>query len=277
MSTLFVVATPIGNLQDLSPRAADTLRAVPLIAAEDTRVSRKLLNHTGSAARMLSYNENSPPNRLQQLLEHLDSADVALVSDAGTPGVSDPGAVLVREAITRGHTVSPIAGPSSVTTALSASGFGADRFVFLGFPPRKKAERREFLAENLALPMTLVLLEAPHRILQTLADIAAVAQERQLAVCRELTKLHEELFYGTAEAALEHFVQPRGEFVVVISAGTPESTDLTDDQITAVAMSMLEAGLTGRDAVQQVIAETGAPRSRVYQIVLAAQKSKQGA
>ena len=272
MSTLFVVATPIGNLQDLSPRAAETIRTVPLIAAEDTRVSRKLLNHTGSAARIVSYNENSPPNRLKQLLSHLETADLALLSDAGTPAVSDPGAELVREAIAAGHTVSPIAGPSSVTAALSASGFNGDRFIFLGFPPRKKAERRQFLAENLALPMTLVALEAPHRVNQTLADIAAIAPEREIAVCRELTKLHEEVFRGTADAALKHFVQPRGEFVMVISAGPP-AAGVTDDQITSVAMSAFKVGLRGRDAVRQVIAETGAPRSRVYAIVLATQQS----
>ena len=226
---------------------------------------------------MLSYNENSPPNRLRQLLEHLESANLALVSDAGTPGVSDPGAVLVREAVARGHTISPIAGPSAVTAALSASAFSGDRFAFLGFPPRKKAERRQFLAENLALPMTLVLLEAPHRVHQTLADIAAVTPERELAVGRELTKLHEELFHGSAEAALAHFVQPRGEFVIVIAAGSATATELTDDQITLAARSVLEAGLRGKDAVQQVIVETGAPRSRVYPIVLAEQKSRTGA
>jgi 16S rRNA (cytidine1402-2'-O)-methyltransferase len=273
MSTLFVIATPIGNLRDLSPRAADTLQAVPLVAAEDTRVSRKLLNHTGSAARMLSYNENSRPNRLRQLLEHLESADLALVSDAGTPGVSDPGAVLVREATAAGHTVSPIAGPSAVTAAMSASGFSGDRFAFLGFPPRKNAERQQFLIENLALQMTVVLLEAPHRILQTLADIAVVAPEREMAVCRELTKLHEEVFQGTADAALKHFANPRGEFVIVLSASPEIANGITDDAITAAARRALEAGLRGRDAIQQVIAETGAPRSRAYVTVLAIQQS----
>ncbi|MDA0231976.1 MAG: 16S rRNA (cytidine(1402)-2'-O)-methyltransferase [Chloroflexi bacterium] len=272
MSTLFVVATPIGNLQDLSPRAAETLRTVPLIAAEDTRVSRKLLNHAGSSARMLSYNENSPPGRLRQLLEHLESADLALMTDAGTPAVSDPGAILVREAAEAGHKITPIAGPSAVTAALSASGFGGDRFAFLGFPPRKQAERRQFLAESMALPMTLVVLEAPHRFRKTLEDIAAIAPDRELAVCRELTKLHEEVFRGTADSALRHFAQPRGEFVVVLSAGPVTAVTITDELIVTTAESVLKAGLRGRAAVQQVIAETGAPRSRVYPIVLAAQR-----
>lgn len=274
MSTLFVVATPIGNLQDLSPRAAETLRTASLIAAEDTRVSRKLLNHVSSNARMLSYNENSPPSRLHQLLKHLESADVALVTDAGTPAISDPGAVLVKEAAAAGHAVTPIAGPSAVTTALSASGFGGDRFAFLGFPPRKKTERLQFLTENLALPMTVVLLEAPHRIQKTLEAISEVEPDRAIAVCRELTKLHEEVFRGTAAEALEHFYQTRGEFVIVVSAGPAISTEISDEQITHAALAAFESGQKGRAAVEQVISQTGAPRSRVYAIVLAAQKTQ---
>ncbi len=267
-----VVATPIGNLQDISLRTIDALKSVPLIAAEDTRVTRKLLNHIGSTARTISYNENSPPNRLRQLLDHLESADLALVTDAGTPAVSDPGSVLVRKAAEAGHTVSPIAGPSSVTAALSVSGFDSARFAFLGFLPRKKNERQRELEENARLPMTLVLLESPHRVLQTLQDIDSVIPERELVICRELTKLHEEVFRGTAEAALSHFDNPKGEFVVLVAPSTDSDPGVTDEQIAEAAQDAIADGLKGKSAVEQVMAKTGAQRSRAYPAVLAAQK-----
>jgi 16S rRNA (cytidine1402-2'-O)-methyltransferase len=273
MSTLFVVATPIGNLQELSPRAIDVLRNVPVVAAEDTRVSRKLLTNSDSKARLISYNDNSPQGRLNELLQLLESGDIAMLSDAGTPGISDPGAALVSEAAEAGHTVSPIAGPSSVTAALSVSGFVADRFMFLGFLPRKTAERRRTLSTYITLPVTLVLLEAPHRLRDTLTDIAGVVPGRRLAVCRELTKLHEEIFRGSATEALEHFTQPRGEFVIVIEPGEIEVTEITEEQIAEAAITAIASGLSGRDAVEQVMAATGAARSRVYPAVLAAQSS----
>jgi 16S rRNA (cytidine1402-2'-O)-methyltransferase len=271
MSTLFVVATPIGNLQDLSPRAIEVLRNVPVVAAEDTRVSRKLLTMADSKARLISYNENSPSERLAELIQLLESGDVAMLSDAGTPGISDPGAVLVSEAAKAGHTVSPIAGPSAVTAALSVSGFGADTFMFLGFLPRKTAERRHTLSSAAALPVTLVLLEAPHRLRDALQDIEFVVPDRQIAVCRELTKLHEEIFRGTSKEALAHFTQPRGEFVIVIAPGEPQSTENTDEQIAAAAREAISTGLSGRDAVEHVMTVTGATRSRVYPVVLAEQ------
>ncbi len=273
MSTLFVVATPIGNLQELSPRAIDVLSNVPVVAAEDTRVSRKLLTNSDSKARLISYNDNSPQGRLNELLQLLESGDIAMLSDAGTPGISDPGAALVSEAAEAGHTVSPIAGPSSVTAALSVSGFVADRFMFLGFLPRKTAERRRTLSTYITLPVTLVLLEAPHRLRDTLTDIAGVVPGRRLAVCRELTKLHEEIFRGSATEALEHFTQPRGEFVIVIEPGEIEVTEITEEQIAEAAITAIASGLSGRDAVEQVMGATGAARSRVYPAVLAAQSS----
>ncbi|MDA0676772.1 MAG: 16S rRNA (cytidine(1402)-2'-O)-methyltransferase [Chloroflexi bacterium] len=271
MSTLFVVATPIGNLQELSPRAIEVLRQAPVVAAEDTRVSRKLLTMSDSKARIISYNENSPPGRLVELLQLLESGDVAMVSDAGTPGISDPGAALVSEAAKAGHIVSPIAGPSAVTAALSVSGFSADTFIFLGFLPRKTAERRRTLSSYTSPPVTLVLLEAPHRLRDTLDDINYVVPDRQLAVCRELTKLHEEVFRGTTDEAIQHFTQPRGEFVIVIAPGDVVVTEATDEQIAEAASAAIASGLSGRDAVEQVMTATGAARSRVYPAVLAAQ------
>lgn len=273
MSTLFVVATPIGNLQDVSLRTLEVLKSVPLIAAEDTRVTRKLLNHIGSNVRTISYNENSPPSRLRQLLDMLESADLALVTDAGTPAISDPGSALVREAAKAGHTITPIAGPSSVTTALSVSGFDSTKFIFLGFLPRKKADRQKELELSLKLPVTLVLLESPHRVLQTLDDIDSIAPERDLVICRELTKLYEEVFRGVASEALAHFENPRGEFVILVAPSTEAETELTDEKIAESARSAVEHGLTGKSAVEQVIAETGAPRSRAYPAVLEAQNA----
>lgn len=272
MSTLFVVATPIGNLQDISLRMLDVLKSVPLIAAEDTRVTRKLLNHIGSEVRALSYNENSPPSRLKQLLDHLESADLALVTDAGTPAVSDPGSALVRAAADAGHTVVPVPGPSSVTAALSVSGFDSTKFVFLGFLPRKKTDRLRVLQESTRLPMALVLLESPRRVLQTFQDIESVAPERELVICRELTKLHEEVFRGTAGDALDHFQNPRGEFVILVAPAIATETGVTDERITDAARSAILDGLSGKSAVERVIAETGAPRSRAYPAVLEAQK-----
>ena len=271
MSTLFVVATPIGNLQELSPRAISVLRSVPIVAAEDTRVSRKLLTMADSKARLVSYNENSSPGRLTELLQLLETGDIALLSDAGTPGISDPGAALVSAAAQAGYTVSPIAGPSALTAALSVSGFGADTFMFLGFLQRKTAERRHTLSSAVALPVTLVLLEAPHRLRETLADIDYVVPGRLIAVCRELTKMHEEIFRGTSKEALEHFTQPRGEFVIVIAPGELKSTAITEEQIAAAASEAIASGLSGRDAVERVMTATGATRSRVYPAVLAAQ------
>ncbi len=272
MSTLFVVATPIGNLQDVSLRAVEILKSVPLIAAEDTRVTRKLLNHIGSKVRTLSYNENSAPNRLRQLLEHLESADLALVTDAGTPAVSDPGSKLVREAAAAGHIVTPVPGPSSATAALSVSGFDSAGFAFIGFLPRKRAERKKELAQIIDLPMTLVLLEAPHRVRQTLESLSEVAPERDLVICRELTKLYEEVFRGGPEAALNHFENPRGEFVILIAPAPESRLELTDDEIRDAAQRAVSDGLSGRSAVQHVISETGAPRSRAYPAVVEAQK-----
>jgi 16S rRNA (cytidine1402-2'-O)-methyltransferase len=271
MSTLFVVATPIGNLQELSPRALQVIRDAHVVAAEDTRVSRKLLTMADSSARLVSYNENSPPGRLAELLELLETGDIALLSDAGTPGISDPGAALVCAAAKAGHTVSPIAGPSAVTAALSVSGFGADTFMFLGFLPRKTAERRHTLSSAAALPVTLVLLEAPHRLRDTLEELEFVVPDRRLTVCRELTKIHEEIFRGTSKEALAHFTQPRGEFVIVMAPGEPQSTEITDEQIAAAAIEAIASGLSGRDAVEQVMTATGVARSKVYPAVLAAQ------
>ena len=269
MGNLYVVATPIGNLGDLSPRATEVLRAVPLIAAEDTRVTKKLLNHIESGARLTSFHENSPPQRVDELLSHLDEADLAVVSDAGSPGISDPGAALVSRAAEAGHSVIAVPGPSSVIAALSVSGFAGDRFLFLGFTPRKSSERRQLFAEHATFTAPIVFFESPHRVRETLKDLASALPDRAVAVCRELTKVHEEVFRGTAEEAATYFDAPRGEFAIVIAPGEAVSTEITDERITSSIESHLSAGLKGRNLVEAVIAETGAPRSRVYPMTLA--------
>ena len=221
--TLYVVGTPIGNLEDLSPRAARVLRTVALVAAEDTRVTRRLLNHLEARPRLVSFHEHNWRERLEPVLQALEEGDAALVSDAGMPGVSDPGRELVAAAAARGVRIESVPGPSAVTTALAVSGLPADAFQFLGFLPRRRRERQARLREAAASPLTLALFEAPHRLRATLEDITLIFGERPIAVCRELTKLHEEVFRGTAAAALEHFDAPRGEFALVIAGASPEA------------------------------------------------------
>ena len=210
MPNLYVVATPIGNLEDISARALRVLgRGGDVIASEDTRTTRKLLTHFGIRTRMLSFQEHNAAARIPQLLQALSDHDVALVTEAGTPGVSDPGASLVAAAQSQGASVVPIPGPSAVTAAVSVSGFSGDRFRFIGWPPRRAVDRRR-LFESLADGQdALVALESPRRVLATLASMLAAWGDRRVAVCRELTKLHEEVFYGTLQEAINYFALPR--------------------------------------------------------------------
>lgn len=225
MSTLYLIATPIGNLEDISPRALRLLGEVAMIAAEDTRVTRHLLNHFGIATPLATYTDayqRQKAGRQDRVLQALDAGqDVALVSDAGTPGLSDPGYELVRAVLAAGHAVQAIPGPSAVATALVASGLPADRFLFVGFLPRKAGERRSLLAELADEPGAWVAFEAPHRLLDALADLLAVLGDRQMAVARELTKRFEEVWRGPVSQALAHYTAnpPRGEITLVV-AGT---------------------------------------------------------
>jgi len=216
---LYVIATPIGNLSDISPRALETLRNVDLLLCEDTRVTRKLLNRFEINAQTESYREHNHETKLGRVLELLqDEKDVGLVSDAGTPGVSDPGSRLVRDLLAEEPELNIVAipGPSAVTAAVSAAGFPADAFTFLGFPPHKKG-RNALFRDALEYPHPVVLYESPHRILKALNAIAELAPERRLCVQRELTKLHETTYRGTAEEILGMLSEkPRGEFVIVI-------------------------------------------------------------
>ncbi len=263
--TLYVVTTPIGNLEDLTPRAARILGEVGLIAAEDTRQTRKLLNHLGLKTRTVSYNQHNAGSRSRALLDALRDGDIALVTDAGAPGVSDPGALLVSEAAAAGFRVVTAPGPSAVTAALSIAGLPADAFHFAGFPPRVGKARRAALADAARHRETLVLFEAPHRLRASLADILTVLGDRRIAVCRELTKLHEEVFRGTVAEALAYFSAPRGEFVLVIEGASGETFDApSDEQVASAMASAREEGLSRRDAAAQVAVELGVPRRRAY-------------
>ncbi len=271
MGTLYLVATPIGNMEDITLRALRVLREVSLIAAEDTRTTRKLLTHHGISARLLSYSEHNMKARTPQLLAALDAGDVAFASEAGTPGVSDPGYELARAAIEARHRVVPLPGASALLAALSVSGLPMRQFTFLGFLPRRSSERRRLLASLKAEPRTIVAFESPHRILATLEDILAVLGDRRIAACRELTKLHEEVFRGAASEALSHFQEPRGEFTLVIE-GAPAGGRLRaperGEEAEAVARELLAelraAGVKGREAARRVAAETGLSQREVY-------------
>lgn len=275
MGTLYVVGTPIGNLEDLSLRAARVLGQVGLVAAEDTRVTRRLLNHLGIRPKLTSFHQHNFQQKLDSLLRALDYGDVALVTDAGMPGVSDPGAELVGRAASEGFSVESVPGPSAVTTALAASGLPGDAFDFLGFLPRRRKDREGRLREYVSNAHTMVLFEAPHRVRATLADLNQVFGSRWMVVCRELTKLHEESFRGTAAQALEHFTAPRGEFVLVISGtgeiGDPSPDTRSEDLDAEVQTYLIElkgSGVRVKDAVAHAAAAYGLPKNRVYELWL---------
>lgn len=264
MGTLFIVATPIGNLEDISARALRVLSQVALVAAEDTRTTRSLLDHYGIRARLVSFTDHNKRRVIPRLLAALDGGDVAVTSEAGTPGISDPGHDLVVAAIAAGHTVTAVPGPSAVLAALVVSGLPAREFTYLGFLPRAAADRRRKLTEAACEPRTLVLFESPHRLRATLADVAAAFGDRPLAVCRELTKLHEEVFRGTAREALAHFVAPRGECTLVI-AGAPEAPPPDEADALRRLAALKRRGARVGVASAAVARETGVPRRALYE------------
>jgi 16S rRNA (cytidine1402-2'-O)-methyltransferase len=217
---LYVIATPIGNLEDISLRALRLLREVKLIAAEDTRTTRRLLNAYDIKTPLTSYHEHSKRAKLDYLLGYLEEEDMALVSEAGMPGLSDPGYELIVAAIGRGISVVPVPGASAVVTALVVSGLPTDQFLYLGFLPRRQGQRQRLLSSIVDEPRTIVAFETRHRIREALSDIEEVLGDRRLSVCRELTKVHEEIFRGRVSQAKEHFAEPRGEFSLVIEGKT---------------------------------------------------------
>lgn len=268
--TLVLVSTPIGNLGDLPPRAVEALAGAALICCEDTRRTGKLLAHAGvRGVRMAVTNEHTEHGRIAEVLDLLAAGrTVAVVTDAGTPGISDPGERLVRAAIDAGHAVSAVPGPAAFTMALVVSGLPTSRFVMEGFLPRSGAERTRRLAEVAGEPRTVVLYEAPHRVARTVADlVAACGPDRHLVLARELTKLHEEVWRGTLAEAVAHLAasEPRGEYVVVL-AGAPPAAAADDDAIRAALLDALADGESRSSAVATVVATLGVAKRRVYDI-----------
>ena len=270
MPVLYIVSTPIGNLEDITLRALRVLREVGMIAAEDTRVTRKLLSHYDIHSRLTSFNEHNQSARLPELLTILQANDVALVCDAGTPGVNDPGRALVQSASEKGIEVVVIPGASAVTSAVAVSGLVEEAFFYLGFLPRKKGERKALLASLALENRPTISFESPRRLQQSLKDILETIGDRRIAVCREMTKLHEEVFRGTVSEAIEHFEQPRGEFTLVIEGKATGKQDDTDAE--ELALSLLDGlrvqGAGARHAVEHVTAVTGLSRRQVYRMWL---------
>ncbi len=275
MPTLYVVATPIGNLEDVTLRDLRVQGEVSLIAAEDTRTTRKLLARhgigslpTGRQVRLVSYNEHNKAARRPQLLAALRDGDVALVSEGGTPVISDPGHDLVTAALEAGFTVTPIPGPSAITAALAVSGLSTRQFTYLGFLPRRAGERRRLFASLRDDPRTIVAFESPHRLLRSLSDMHAEWGDRRIAVCRELTKAFEEVFRGSVSEALEHFAdRPRGEFTLVVEGSTgPAAPDL--EEVRRDLRQRRSDGEPAKRAVAEVARRYGLPHRQVYRMWL---------
>lgn len=277
MGILYLVATPIGNLEDITLRALRVLKQVTLIAAEDTRSARNLLTHFGIATQVTSYFEHNKLAKLDRILAELERGDVAVISEAGMPGLSDPGYELVRAALDRGIRVVPIPGANALTTALVASGLPTDQFVYLGFLPRQKSARRKLLQSVGDEPRTLVAYEAPHRVRASLDDIADILGNRAICTARELTKVYEEFFRGSVDEARERFAKtaPRGEFTLVIEGKTDDERRKMKDKepwddahIREAVRDLIAAGMPRTDAVKRVARESGRERRAVYELAI---------
>jgi len=273
VGTLYLVATPIGNLQDITGRALEILKQVRLVAAEDTLQTRKLLDHYQIHTPLISYHEHNKLARLAEVLAALEEADIALVSDAGTPALNDPGYELVKAALQAGYQVSPIPGPCAPLAALVASGLPTDAFLYLGYLPRKTSERRTLLGKIAGLPYTLVFLETPHRLLSALQDLQSVLGDRSIAVARELTKLHEEILRGSLSQALAHFsAQPaRGEITLVIE-GNKAQVAWSEEQVRSSLEKLLAEGYSATQSAAEVADRSGWPRRTLYRMVMELKK-----
>lgn len=269
MGTLFIVPTPIGNLEDITLRALRVLREVALIAAEDTRTSRVLTRHFDIDTPMTSYHEHNKLTKLAAIFAALDTGDVALISDAGTPGISDPGFDLIAAALDQGYEVAPLPGACAITTALIGSGLSADSFRYVGFLPRKTAALREQLQSLNASRETIVAYESPYRLAETLAQIADVmGAERRVCVARELSKKFERFYRGGAGELRDHFAtdNPRGEVTLVIAGADPGDTVWTEQQVRAALNRRLEAGDSLSRAAREVAKLAGWAKNKVYQL-----------
>jgi 16S rRNA (cytidine1402-2'-O)-methyltransferase len=280
MATVYLVSTPIGNLGDLSPRARETLAQVPRILAEDTRRTRPLMTRLGLSATLVSLHAHNEAERIEEVLGWLAGGeDVALVSDAGTPLVSDPGERLVEEVLASGHQVVPVPGPSAILAALVASGLPTGRFTFLGFLPRKGAQRQELLDRLASAPETTVVFESPERLVLLLEELLAVSgSRRRCSVARELTKLHEEIVRGTLEELRDHFRSrpARGEVTLVLEAAPDEADSPHVDRAAAAALAdaLLEEGLSPSRAAREVARRLRISRNRAYDVVQSRARSR---
>ena len=273
---LYLCPTPLGNLKDITLRVLETLQQVSLIAAEDTRRTRKLLSHYDIHTPLLSYHEHNKTAKTEQLIARLSAGQtVALVSDAGTPGIADPGEELVQAAIAAQITVVALPGPVAAITALTASGLPAVPFVFYGFLPAHGAERKARLAQVMSEEKTVILYEAPHRLRKTLTELCRLDPRRQVVVGRELTKLHEEYLRGTLEAICKHFaaVEPRGEFTLLLAGAEPKASEPAQDPW-QVAEQYLQEGLSTREAARKAAQATGYARNELYRYLIEKKKSE---
>lgn len=266
MATLYVVPTPIGNLEDMTLRALRVLREVRLIAAEDTRTTQVLLRHYDINTPLTSYHEHNKLSKLDRIFEALAAGDVALVSDAGTPGISDPGYELIGAVIEAGWRVEPLPGPNALLPALVGSGLPSDQFVFIGFLPRKDKALRAALESILSETRTVIAYESPKRLMATLAAIEAIMPERRLCVARELSKIHEEFVRGSAAEIRAHFErQPlKGEIVLMIGGAVISEADWSEDEVLAALDNLLDAGESLSRAAKEIALQSGWPRREVY-------------
>ena len=270
MGTLYLVATPIGNLEDMSPRAVRVLREASLIAAEDTRHTRKLLKHFEIETPLTSYFEHNKLNKLDFILDKLSQGDVALVSDAGTPAINDPGYELVRAALASNHDVVPVPGPSAPVTALAVSGLPTDSFLYLGYLPHKSSERRKFAGQVVDLPYTLIFFESPHRIVESLEDLLSILGDRKICVAREMTKLFEEYWRGTIGGAVEYFKSQtvRGEFTLVIEGKKKEErSQWTEAELLTAIQSALQSEKSAKDISVELAEQSGWNKKEIYSLI----------
>jgi len=270
MGTLYLVATPIGNLEDISPRAIRILREASLIAAEDTRHTGKLLKHFEIETPLTSYFEHNKLNKLDFILGKLSSGDVALVSDAGTPAINDPGYELVKAALASNYDVRPVPGPSAPVAALAVSGLPTDSFLYLGYLPHKTSERHKFVGQIANLSYTLIFLESPHRIVESLEDLLSILSDRRICVAREMTKLFEEYWRGTLSGAVEYFKsQPaRGEFTLVIEGKTKEEKGMwTEEELLAAIEKELLSEKSAKEISVELAEQSGWNKKDVYRLI----------
>jgi len=270
MGTLYLVATPIGNLEDMSPRAVRILKEASLIAAEDTRHTGKLLKHFEIETPQTSYYEHNKASKLDHIIEKLASGDVALVSDAGTPAINDPGYELVSATLASGFDVVPVPGPSAPITALTASGLPTDSFLYLGYLPHKTSERQKFVGQVVGMPYTLIFLESPYRVVESLEDLLSILGDRRICVAREMTKMFEEYWRGNISGAVEYFKsQPaRGEFTLVVE-GKPKDEDgrWREEQLLDAIQSELKKDRSAKEISADLAKQSGWSKKDIYALI----------